>query len=133
MRNKVFFPQGALDEWLVEDRVEISSDELTLKSQGRRYKIVEAVRVTEEVTGSPDQHEIVGRVKSLVYLGELGAEVLEDSMILGDNAYQVIPGFAGSPIGTFADHRKSIPEIPEADQNAASDEDLLAAFLTAKL
>jgi len=133
MRNKVFFPQGALDEWLVEDRVEITHDELTLKSQGRHYKIVEAVRITEEVTGTPDPHEVVGRVKSLAYLGELGAEVLGDSMVLGDNAYEVIPGFAGSPIGTFADHRKSIPEIPQADQDAASDEELLGAFLASAL
>ena len=27
MRNRVFFPQGALDEWMANDRVEIERDE----------------------------------------------------------------------------------------------------------
>lgn len=134
MRNRVFFPQSALDAWIAEDRVDLQSDELSVSREGRRYKIVEAVRILREVTGAPDQSELVGKVKSRAFLAELGAELLETSMILGDNAYDVVPGFVGAPVGTLAEHRKSIPDtgLP-LEPRPTTDEDLLAAFLAEKL
>lgn len=132
MKNRVFFPQAALDEWLAEDRVDLKQDELMIKSEGRRYKIVEAIRVMREVTGSADGHELLGKVKSRAFLNELGAEILEGSMILGDNAYDVVPGFVGAPVGTFAEHRRSVPEIAAAAR-PSTDEELLATFLASKM
>lgn len=123
MRNRVFFPQAALDEWLASDRVDLRGDELTIRSESRRYRIVEAVRVLREVTGTPDAFELVGRVKSKAFLFELEAEIVEGSMLIGDNAYDVVQGFVGAPIGTFAEHAKTAPS------RAQSDEDLLAAFI----
>lgn len=133
MRNRVFFPQAALDEWLADDRVDLTQDELTIKNEGRRYRIIEAVRVLREVTGSADANELVGKVKSRAFLGELGAEVLETSMILGDNAYDVVPGFVGAPVGSFAEHRKSIPDTGIVMKGLSTDEDLLASFLATKM
>jgi hypothetical protein len=49
-------------------------------------------------------------------------------MILGDNAYDVVQGFVGAPIGSFTDHRKASAE----PQDITSDEELLTAFLNAK-
>lgn len=129
MRNRVFFPQSELDDWLGENRVDLKGEELLFKGENRRYRIIEAVRVLREVTGADDPHELLGRVKSRAFLNELGAELLESSMILGDNAYDVIQGFVGAPVGSFADHRKATPE----PKSVTSDEELLAAFLTAKL
>jgi hypothetical protein len=132
MKNRVFFSQTALDEWIAEDRVDIRHDELTIKSEGRRYRIIEALRVVEEVTGTPDTNELLDKVKSLAFLSELGAEILGTSMILGDNAYECVPGFVGAPIGTFTEHRKSLPDV--APKGAlTSDEDLLAAFLASNV
>jgi len=131
MKNRVFFPQVALDEWLVEDRVDLKNDELTIKSEGRKYRIIEAIRVLREVSGVSDSHELLGKVKSKAFLAELGAEILETSMILGDNAYDVVPGFVGAPVGTFADHQRVGP--PSQTRNLTTDEDLLAAFLATKL
>ena len=127
MRNRVFFPQTALDEWVSENRVDIRGEDLLLKAQGRRYRIIEAVRVTVEVSGAPDPHELLGRVKTRAFLTELGAEILESSMILQDNAYDVIQGFVGAPIGTFADYQKSA--APGASGDVRSDEELLVAFV----
>jgi hypothetical protein len=127
MRNRVFFPQAALDEWIQSDRVDLSADELLIRAEERKFRIVEAVRVLREVTETPDPNDLIGKVKSKAYLAELGAEILEGSMIIGDNAYDIVPGFAGAPIGSFAEHRQSHP------QHAASlntDEELLAAFLS---
>ena len=133
MKNRVFFPQGALDDWIAGDRVDLTHDELTIRAEGRRYRIIEAIRVLREVTGTPDVHEVVGRVKSRAFLNELGAEILEGSMILGENAYDVVPGFVGAPVGTFAEHRKSIPETSLAAHGLSTDEDLLATFLESKM
>lgn len=128
MRTRVFFPQTALDEWVSEDRVELKGEELTLKREGRRYRIIEAVRVLREVTGADDPHELLGRVKSRAFLVELGAELLEGSMILGDNAYDVVQGFVGAPLGSFADYKKT---APRALASVASDEAVLEFFLAA--
>ena len=128
MRNRVFFPQAALDEWLSDNRVEITGEDLVLKSEGRRYRILEAVLVLREVTGTPDPHELLGRVKTRAFLAELGAELLESSMILGDNAYDVAQGFVGAPIGSFDEYKKTAGATPKG---VASDEDLLRAFAKA--
>ncbi len=130
MRNRVFFPQGALDEWVGDNRVDIKGEDLLLKGEGRRYRIIEAVHIVREVSGADDPHELLGRVKTRAFLTELGAEMLESSMILGDNAYDVIPGFVGAPIGSFSEYLKSAP--PGATAGVATDEDLLAAFASAQ-
>jgi hypothetical protein len=127
MRNRVFFPQAALDEWLGDDRVDLKNDELSIKGENRRFRIIEAVRVIREVTGSDDPHELLGRVKSCAFLNELGAELLESSMIIGDNAYDVLQGFVGAPTSTFEDHRKLVP-----DGKTSNDEELLLALIAQK-
>ena len=124
-KNRIFFPQEALDTWMIDGHVELANEELLIKAENRRYRITEAARVLREVTGTPDSFDLVGKVKSKVYLGELGAELLESSMVLGDNAYDVVPGFLGTPIGTFAEHMRQNP----AAATVKSEEELLGTFL----
>lgn len=126
MRTRVFFPQTALDEWISENRVELKGEELMLKREGRRYRIIEAVRILREVTGADDPHELLGRVKTRAFLIELGAELLEGSMILGDNAYDVVQGFVGAPTGSFSEYKKS---APRGAASTATDEEVLQLFL----
>lgn len=129
-KNRVFFPQEALDQWLHDNRVDITGGELVIKAEGRRYKVIEAVRVLTEVSGAPDENELVGKVKTVAYLTELGAELLGSSMIIGDNAYDVVTGFLGSPVGTFAEHRRSsLAGESVLPGTAGSDEELLAQYL----
>ena len=133
-KNRVFFPVTALDQWIGDGKVDLSAEELTIRGEGRRYRILEAARVVAEVSGSPDANELVGKVKTRSYLQELGAELLETSMILGDNAYDVIPGFLGAPVGTFEEHladaeaRRSVPPLSKSSP-PVSDEDLLSKSL----
>lgn len=127
-RNRVFFPQAALDEWVATDRVDVRGDDLTIKGAQRRYRAVEALRVVREVTGTPDSNDLVGTVKSKAFLIELGAEILGGSMILGDNAYDVVPGFVGAPTGSFEDHVRQHPEC----KAFSGDEDLLTLHLAAR-
>jgi hypothetical protein len=107
MQNRVFFPQTALDQWIVDEAIELKGTELVVLAEGRRYQLSEAVRIVAEVSGSPDSHDLVGRVKPRPFLTGLRAEILETSMIVGDNAYEVVQGWIGTPMGTFADHLAS--------------------------
>jgi hypothetical protein len=125
--NRVFFPQEALDLWLSDDRIELTGAELVIKAEDRKYRILEAIRVLGESAGGADDNEIVGKVKTVAYLTELGAELLGNSMIIGDNAYDVVPGWLGSPVGTFAEHRAA--ESAAAPASASSEEELLAQYL----
>jgi hypothetical protein len=131
-KNRVFFPQKALDQWLHEEKIELGDGTLVIKAEKRKYRLIEAVRVLAEVTGADDMHELVGRVKTVNFLTELGAELLGTSMILGDLAYEVVPGFVATPVGSFAEHRKaSVP--PPRGMMPTNDEEILAQYLIQNL
>lgn len=139
MRNRVFFPQACLDQWGVEGKIELTSTELLITGEGRRYAMTEVVRVVREVTGSPDIHRIVGKVRPKAELEKIGAEILENSMVIGDNAYDVVEGWAGTPTTSFDDHVRS-PARAKArggrpDQNGAprNEEELLSRFAEGSL
>jgi hypothetical protein len=102
MENLYFFPQAALDQWIVDERVDVKDGELTVLGAGRRYKLSEAVHVLREVTGAGDSRDLLGRVKARGKLEQLGAEIVEGSMLLGDAAYDVEPGWFGTPVGASA-------------------------------
>jgi hypothetical protein len=132
MQNRIFFAQTALDLWLASSTIELTGTELTITSEARKYRLAEAAYIVKEVTGSPDAHELVGKVKSTHYLEELGAEVMQGSMILGDNAYDVTAGFMATPIGAFEAFLKS-PEHAtvrgaSSFKDAKTDEELLTRF-----
>lgn len=136
MANSVFFPQDALDEWLVGGVIDLSRGELMITPEGRRYKVTEAVRVLSEVSGAGDPNKLVGKVRSTAELQKLGAEILEGSMILGDAAYDVAPGWMGTPVGTFDEHLRSIERkaarVGMDPFQPASEEQLLSVVLGGK-
>ena len=99
-KNRVFFPQEALDAWLVSGSVELHGHDLSLKEEGSRFRLSEGVRIIREVTGEPDSYGIVGKCKTMVFLTELGADILDRSMIVDNNAYDIVPGFLGIPLGS---------------------------------
>lgn len=135
--NRVFFPQAALDQWISDGKVDLAGDELTIKPDARRYKILEAARIVREVTGLADGNQLVGKVKTRQHLSDLGADLLETSMVLGDNAYDVVPGFVGAPVGSFEEHmagpKSAGAKRPGGGAPPASDEELLAKFLLGNL
>ncbi|MCZ7677313.1 MAG: hypothetical protein M5U28_00440 [Sandaracinaceae bacterium] len=96
--NRLFVPQQMLDHWLSEERVEVEGETMVVKPEGQRFTLTTAVLFKAEVTGSPDANGLLGKVKDLEQLAQIGAEHYADSVIFGDNAYQVVEGFAGTPI-----------------------------------
>jgi hypothetical protein len=133
MENRVFFPQAALDQWIVDGTVELSGGVLTIVSEARRYELAEAVHVVREVSGAGDKHDLLGRVKTRAALEQTGAELVETSMLLGDAAYDVEPGWLGTPVGSFGDYVKAARGAAAPGPAPRTDEELLATFLAKNL
>jgi hypothetical protein len=139
MQNRVFFPQLLLDQWGIEGKIDLTGTMLIILAEGRRYKIEESVYVVTEVTGANDPHGFVGKVKPKSMLDEMGAEILENSMIIGDNAYDVVPGWAGTPETTFKEHlfsnerMKARGDKTDLGSSPKSDEEMLKRFFEGTL
>ena len=133
MQDRVFFPQAALDQWIVDGTVELNAGVLTILSEGRRYELAEAVRVLREVSGARDEHDLLGRVRTLPFLEQLGADLAETSMLLAEAAYDVEPGWVGTPVGSFAEYvasgARKKARVANAGPEPKSDEEVLVSSL----
>lgn len=94
---RVFVPQEALESWLIAGRASLEDDLLLF--EGLRFRSEPAVHFLEEVSGSDDAHALVGLVKSQKQLVSLSAEHSPGAVVLGDNAYRVVDGYALLPEG----------------------------------
>lgn len=126
-KNRLFLPQLALDERLADGVVELHERQLLVVPEQRRYLLVDAVRVVRDFADGDDVYGIVGRVKTLAFLAELGAEVLGDSMLIADAAYEVVPGFVASPATTFETHYATT-EVARREGAPSSDVALFAKY-----
>ncbi len=92
---RIFVPQDALEAFMANGHAHMTGDTLFIESN--RFELTSAVRFVSEVAGGGDQSGLVGRVKTLEQLTELGGEHAAGSVILGDNAYEVVDGFIATP------------------------------------
>ncbi|QQR90395.1 MAG: hypothetical protein IPJ88_01205 [Myxococcales bacterium] len=127
--NRVFLPQDAVDSWLSDRRIDIQGEIMTLAKGKQKFAIKSAVRFLRELSGQQDQANLVGKVKDMEQLAMLGAEHCADSVLLGDNAYEVVEGFVGEAI-SGAD-KSSIPTHSRPD-NSVPELDLLARFFLSR-
>lgn len=119
MNNAVFFPQSLLDVLFGVGKLDLDGEEIVIPEGGYRYRVTEAVRVLQEVTTGEDPHELCGKVAMRAHLtDQLGAELLGNSMLFEDNAYDVIPGMLGEPSG----------ELDPSVQAGQREEDVLEAL-----
>lgn len=137
-QNRIFVSGALLDRWVTAGQVDLEDGVLTLRATGARYVLEEATRIVREVTGSGDPRELVGRVRTLADLVELGAEVLDRSLVLGELAYDVVPGFVATPEGSgervpATRLLESLSALSAPPRRSQSDEELLARFLIEKL
>ncbi len=134
--NRFFWPQELLDQWIVEDKITLKDDSLTIVSEKRTFQTKQAVYFSADVSDGQDTHNFVGRVKELSVLEEMGAEYYMDSVIMEDSAYEVVPGFTGEPeagksAGAMDLSAALAGETGEGEAN--SDRELLAKFLLENL
>jgi hypothetical protein len=111
MSAKLFISQGTIDAWVSQDQADVSGDRLTLRG-GLSLRLSPA-SLFRRVSGGTDVHGLVGRVKGEEAISALGAEAYMSSVILGDTAYDVEPGFLafgadGQPAATLVSAVRAI-------------------------
>jgi hypothetical protein len=96
MPGLLFVAQRTLDSWAERGKIDFVGDVMTLlggSGKGRSYALDPAVRFMRVVGEEADPNGLLHKVKSRAQLKELGAEQVDSSVILGDVAYEVEPGF----------------------------------------
>jgi hypothetical protein len=92
---RVFFPQEALEVWMADGRAHVVDETLFL--DGQAFRLETALRFMTEVAGGGDELRLVGRVQTLDQVATQGGEHCTTSVVLGDNAYEVVEGFLAAP------------------------------------
>lgn len=121
---KVFLSQNALEEWVAQEKVDLSEGKLVVPAEAASFPAVPAVHFVKLVSGA-DSQKLVSTVKTSEQLEILGAEHMADSVLLGETAYEVVPGYLAE-----------VPNPPTQQSTkkaVAPETDLLAAFLLDKI
>jgi hypothetical protein len=123
--SKLFLPQTTLEEWALNDKADIKDGKLVVTEEKESYPVTPAVHFLRLVSGS-DERKLVSKVKTQEQLQAWGAEVMMDSVLLGEAAYEVASGY-------MAEVPLPAPRPPGDKKKASPEADLLAAFILDKL
>ncbi len=93
---RLFISKQRLDDWTQRGFVQVDGTRMTL-TDGKSFTLVQGVYFEEVVGGDPDPHKLVGKVKTLQQIIEMGAEHYKDTALLGEVGYNVHEGFIGEP------------------------------------
>jgi len=94
---RVFLSQETIDTWVASERVGLLGDVVTLRPSGQHLQLVPAVHFQCAAGGAADDHDLVGKVKDQAAIDALGGEAYMTSVVLGETAYDVEPGFVATP------------------------------------
>lgn len=92
MGDLKFVPQSMLDVWADLGKIELTGTTLRIPSESISFTLTPAIRFLSLIEGQ-DTHKLLAKVKSETFVKEIGGEVMTDSCLIGDTAYQVQPGF----------------------------------------
>jgi hypothetical protein len=120
---RLFLPQTQLEEWALEDKADVRDGQLVVTGEEGVYPVTPAVHFVQLVSGE-DAQGLVTKVKTEEQLQGLGAEQMADSVLLGEAAYEVVPGYLAQVPG---------PSAAPSEGKPGSETDLLAAFLLNKM
>ena len=151
MADYLFVPQSVLDKWSEQGRIQVDGNVLTILGEGKNFALTSAVRFMKMEAGD-DTAGLLQKVKTTDALKQMGAEHYMESVILGENAYQVQQGFladanalrraaaasqaaaakaaaagAPKPAGNAAPAAQAAAKSPE--EKNAGEQDMLAQFL----
>jgi|JI6StandDraft_1071083.scaffolds.fasta_scaffold02264_4 hypothetical protein len=92
---RIFVAQTLADSWLNAGRVTLERDLLRLPGpDGNVDLFINPAVFFERIDGTEtDVNEVVGRVKTAQELAQMGADHYESSVVMGDYAYTVVPGY----------------------------------------
>jgi hypothetical protein len=98
MSVKVFIPQDVVDRWVTTDKVELSGEVMTFCGSALSVRMIPGYYFDHVAGGSDEGHALLGRAKMKAVVVAMGAEVYMNSVILGETAYEVEPGFLAKPL-----------------------------------
>jgi hypothetical protein len=94
--QKIFFSQRILDALIDEGKIRLDNNIITLLlPDNPSFELEPGYRFIRTSDGIQDPHGFVGQIKYEKDLKALHAEIYLDSVIHGDIAYEVEPGFIG--------------------------------------
>lgn len=98
---RIFVAQALVDQWLAEGMIQLDGELLRLASGAAPTSlfITQAVYFEQVDGDDQDPYQVVGCVKSSLELVQMGAEHFDTSVVLGELAYTVVPGFLAVPVG----------------------------------
>ena len=108
----LFVSQSLLDAWAAQGRIDVDGQSIALASgegRGRRYALEPAVRFLRVAGGGEDVERLVARVKTLAQVRERGGDAMAGSVVLGEVAYEVEPGFLAEASAVEAASRMTAP------------------------
>jgi hypothetical protein len=120
--TKLFLPQATLETWAAEGRADLREGKLFVGPEKASCPVAPAVHFSRVVSGT-DARKLIDTVKTPIQLEQMGAEQMSDSVIVGEDAYDVIQGYLAE---------LALP-APEQSGDESEDSDLLAAFLLDKM
>ncbi len=92
MRTRLFLPESRLEAWIAAGKAELGESGITLQDEGAPIPLVGAVHVRSLVEGE-DRMDWLGKVKEEGVLRAAGAELLGETMVVGETAYEIVRGF----------------------------------------
>jgi len=92
--KRLFFSQSMLDSMIEAGKIKVDKGILTmLTGDNPTFKLLPAYRIVRTIDNKPDPSGLVGQIRAEAELKVLGAELLMDSLIYKDVAYQADTGF----------------------------------------
>ncbi len=105
--------QERVDKLTADDRVVVEGDRMEVPALGASFRIRPAVHFLRAVSEDGDAHGLVGRVKTEEQLRKLGAELVANSVLLGETAYECETGFVGEVLASGAGWLGQLKQMPE--------------------
>jgi hypothetical protein len=114
MSMKVFLPQELVDSWITSDKVEWAGEVMTFQASQVVLRMVPGFYFDHVSGGTDEGALLLGRAKTKAAVSALGAEVYMNSVILGETAYEVEPGFIAKPMETTCSRQVLLAALAQA-------------------
>jgi hypothetical protein len=95
LHPRMFIAQSTIEAWLDSGLAVLGDQRVELLARRATYALVPAVRFVA-VVGDGPAAALVGRVLAEARVMALGGELVGSSVVLGDTAFEVEPGWIGT-------------------------------------
>ncbi|MEQ9503838.1 MAG: hypothetical protein RIT81_43690 [Deltaproteobacteria bacterium] len=95
LHPRMFIAHSTLEAWVDSGNVDVANNVVVLNNLGRAYELSPAVRFLSVVPEGAAP-ELLGKVLTEQRIVELGGELMGESVLFGEAAFEVETGFVGT-------------------------------------